>query len=63
MLQAWDFAPSQLNFFELYNVTNDYYMAHNIYASAPSALKAQLHSQLQTAIKCKGSKECDRILQ
>ena len=31
--KAWDFAPSELNFFELYNVTNDYYMAHNIYES------------------------------
>merc|ERR1711935_876299 len=37
---AWNFAPDQLNYFELYDVTNDYYMLENIYPTADSALKA-----------------------
>lgn len=60
---AWDFAPDRLNFFELYNVTEDYYQAHNIYNDAPTELKAALHAQLQAAIKCKGQQACSALLQ
>ena len=59
---AWDFAPSQVNFYELYDVTKDYYMMHNIFPTASEALKDQLHLKLQTAIKCKGATECLAIL-
>lgn len=55
---AWDFAPDQLNFHELYNVTEDYFMSHNIYGSASQDLKDTLHKRLQTALKCKGAAEC-----
>ena len=60
--KAWDFAPSELNFFELYNVTNDYYMAHNIYESVSENLRQELHNALQVAIKCKGSSDCYNAL-
>eukprot|EP01052_Picozoa_sp_SAG31_P011497 SAG31_NODE_652_length_13181_cov_14.268155_6_plen_219_part_00 len=55
---AWDFAPDQLNFFELFDVSKDYYMMHNLYPSASSATKAALHARVQSVIKCKGVVEC-----
>jgi hypothetical protein len=39
---SYYFAPSAINFHELYNVTTDYYMMHNIYGRAPLALKDAL---------------------
>ncbi len=59
---AWDFAPDRINFFELYDVSKDYYMMHNIYPAASPELKEELHARLQTAIKCKGAKQCLDIL-
>ena len=59
---AWDFAPDQLNFFELYNVTEDYYMRHNIYSTAPADLKKRLHDRLQTTSKCRGAAQCAETL-
>ena len=59
---AWNFAPDQLNYFELYDVTNDYYMLENIYPTADAGLKAKLHARLQAAIKCKGTVECSSYL-
>ena len=55
---AWDFAPSQLNFFELYDVRNDYYMMNNIYATASAHVKEMLHARVQSVIKCRGVVEC-----
>jgi hypothetical protein len=37
-------------------------MMHNIFQTASTALKNQLHKKLQTAIKCKGVVECRAIL-
>ena len=59
---AWHFAPDQINFHELYDVSSDYYMLDNIYWHAGEAVKAQLHAQLQAAIKCKGATECFSVL-
>ena len=55
-------APASINYYELYNVTADYYMLDNIYDRAPPALRAKLHTVLQTAIKCAGREECERAL-
>ena len=55
LLQGYDFDPSAINFRELYNVSEDYYMLTNIYSTANTALKSMLHSRLQKAIACKGS--------
>lgn len=59
---AWDFAPSQLNFFELYNVSADYYMRTNIYHTVSDAMREQLHQLLQTTIKCEGNADCFKTL-
>lgn len=59
---AWNFAPDQLNYFELYDVTTDYFMLENIYPTADAALKEKLHTRLQAAIKCKGTVECSSYL-
>ena len=56
------FAPSAINFRELYNVTEDYYMLHNVYESATLELKELLHTRLQLAVKCRGSAECNTHL-
>merc|ERR1711871_348531 len=60
--KAWDFAPDQLNFFEFYNVTEDFYMMHNLYDKMPKKLRQELHERLQSAIHCKGNKDCYSIL-
>ena len=59
---GWHFAPGSINYYELYNVTADYYMLHNIYNDVAPALQAKLHSVLQTAIKCVGRKQCESAL-
>ena len=59
---AWDFAPDQINFYELYNVSNDYFMMHNIYKTASPALKTTLHTRLHATLACKGGSECGKIL-
>lgn len=51
-------APDQLNFFELYDVSKDYYMLNNIYHTAPAATKAALHARVQSVIKCRGVEQC-----
>lgn len=56
---AWNFAPDQINFYELYDVAaGDFYMLNNIYDSASPDMKQRLHNRLQTAIKCSGRLEC-----
>jgi N-acetylglucosamine-6-sulfatase len=60
--EAWNFAPHRINFVELYDVNNDYYMLHNIYDSAPTKLKDQLHTRLHQAIECKGRQACNKLL-
>lgn len=60
--KAWDFAPDQLNFFELYNVSEDYYMRNNIYQSVSDQMRDKLHRMLQTTIKCKGNAQCFETL-
>jgi N-acetylglucosamine-6-sulfatase len=59
---GWHFAPSSINYYELYNVTTDYYMLHNIYDEVAPVLQVKLHDILQTAIKCVGRKECESAL-
>lgn len=59
---AWTFPPDSINFYELYNVSSDYYMLNNIYSVAPEKLKKDLHSRLQQAIACQGHKNCNAIL-
>eukprot|EP00937_MAST-01D_sp_MAST-1D-sp2_P005871 g5871.t1 len=59
---GWYFAPQTINYYELYNVTADYYMLDNTYDRAPPALRAKLHAVLQAAIKCKGREECESAL-
>jgi hypothetical protein len=60
---AWDFAPDQINFRELYDVAaGDYFMLHNIFDAASDAMKLALHTRLQTAIKCKGGVDCFAVL-
>ena len=45
------------------NVTADYYMLHNIYETAPQSLKGLLHDRLQLAVACKGSVQCNGLLE
>ena len=59
---GWYFDPASMNYYELYNVTEDYFMLHNIYDDVPPALQARLRGILQTAIKCVGRKECESAL-
>lgn len=59
---SYYFAPSAINFHELYNVTADYYMLHNIYERAPQALKDLLHDRLHLAVTCQGSQQCNAHL-
>jgi hypothetical protein len=54
----WNFPLAGLNFFELYNVSEDAFMLHNQYATADPALKDALHAQLAAAFHCKGQAEC-----
>ena len=63
---AWNatafFPPEQLNFFELYDVSKDYYMMSNLYPTADATTKLALHARLQAAIKCKGTMACTELL-
>eukprot|EP01065_Artemidia_motanka_P024764 TRINITY_DN2966_c0_g1_i1.p1 TRINITY_DN2966_c0_g1~~TRINITY_DN2966_c0_g1_i1.p1 ORF type:complete len:503 (+),score=186.63 TRINITY_DN2966_c0_g1_i1:76-1584(+) len=59
---AWDFDPARINYYELYNVTEDYYMLRNVYQAAPAELKKSLHTRLHKAIKCSGAAECNAEL-
>jgi len=60
---AWRFAPDRLNFFELYNMTEDPFMLKNIYSTAPRSLTDELHHRLQAAIACKGAAGCTAAVQ
>jgi hypothetical protein len=60
--KAWDFAPNQLNFHELYNMSADPFMLTNIYGTADKGLLARLHARLQGAIACKGADACTASL-
>merc|ERR1712226_1373526 len=59
---AWNFSPESINFYELYNVTSDYYMLNNIYPTASGKLKHDLHNRLHRAIACQGHQDCSTIL-
>lgn len=59
---AWRFSPETINFYELYNVSEDFFMLNNIYASAPENLKTYLHKRLHTAIGCSGQSSCREVL-
>lgn len=59
---AWDFAPDQINFRELYDVTNDYYMMENLYPQASDELKKALNERLFAIIKCNGRQDCVGLL-
>ena len=56
--EDWDFPDASLNFFELYNVTADRFMLHNIHATADAELKDALHSQLKAMFHCEGQASC-----
>ena len=56
------FPVTSINFYELYNVSEDYYMLHNIYQNTSKEIKEQLHDALHKAIKCKGRDNCNSIL-
>jgi len=60
--RAWTFEPDSINFYELYNVSSDYYMLNNIYFSASKKLKNELHDRLHQAISCKGHQNCTTAL-
>ena len=59
---AWNFAPDQIEFYELYNVTSDYWMVDNIYDAATAEQKKEWGDRLQAAIKCRGATECHNLL-
>ena len=53
---CWDFTPAScVNFYELYNLTADPFMKHNMYRTAAAELKQQLHTKLRALFSCKGS--------
>ena len=56
------FPPDATNFFELYNVSEDYYQLHNVYEEATQEFKDYLHTTLHKAIVCKGRVECNAAL-
>ena len=60
--ESYYFNPTAINFHELYNVTDDYYMLNNIYSDASDALKKTLHDALQAALHCQGTAECNEHL-
>ena len=45
------------------NVTADYFMLDNIWERAPQSLKDLLHDRLQLAVACKGSAQCNNLLE
>lgn len=56
------FEPNKINFYELYDVTKDYYMLHNAWDTAPILQKEQLHNTLQALVHCQGGKACSALL-
>ena len=60
---GYDYAPTAINFRELYNVTEDYHMLHNVYSSASTDLKTLLHDRLQLAVACIGAAQCEAHLE
>lgn len=59
---AYHFEPNKINFYELYDVTKDYYMLHNAWDTAPILQKEQLHNTLQALVHCQGGKACSALL-
>lgn len=59
---AWDFAEEQVNYRELYNVKEDYFMMNNLINSAPDSLKKTLSQRLQSAVRCQGHADCFQYL-
>merc|ERR1719433_1651415 len=55
-------STAQVNFCELYNVSEDYFMLHNLYSKAPVHLTAALSQQLHAALRCQGSDACFAVL-
>lgn len=60
--EGWYFDPASINWYELYNVTEDYYMLHNIYTEVSPELQEKLKTILQTAIHCAGRAKCESAL-
>jgi len=56
---GWDFAPTAVNYHELYDVSSDYYMMVNIWADAGAEQQQLLHEKLERAFRCKGRAECN----
>merc|ERR1712232_290891 len=59
---AWDFAEDQVNFRELYNVKEDYFMMNNLINTAPKQLTKSLSKRLQSAVRCQGNADCFQYL-
>ena len=59
---AWDFAPSEINFYELYNMTADPFALDNIYSRADEDLLKALRDKLHAAIRCRGTSECEAAM-
>ena len=62
LYQAWHMTPDQINFYELYDVSKDYYMLENIFWQADAGLKARLHAKLHQVIQCQGNTQCSSLL-
>lgn len=57
--RGWHFEDGAVNFYELYDVSKDYFMLSNIYEKASEDVKAALHVKLERGFSCSGRSECD----
>ena len=57
--RGWYFEDDAVNYYELYYVSDDYYMLSNVYTQATEDTKAALHEKLEKAFSCSGRSECD----
>jgi hypothetical protein len=57
--RGWYFKDGAVNFYELYDVSKDYFMQRNIYPQASEDVKAALHTKLERGFSCSGRRECD----
>jgi len=59
---AWTFPPDSINYYELYNVSADYYLLNNIYPDVSKKLQNEFHTYLHQAINCEGNQDCTTAL-
>ena len=54
--KCWDWASADcVGFYELYNMTDDPFMKHNIYSDVGAEMQQQLHTKLRALYACQGS--------